>query len=344
VYLYGNWLAADAAGGAYDAVACLNAVSGAVVWQSQFPVADRHAEVRAQGSTPCINNGRLYLVGRKRAYCLDTSSGKVLWQQPIETSSGWLACSFAVVDGVAIMICQGVYGFDALTGQLRWRFTEAPGPWNDNGGWGACPSPVPWRHEGKNYVVCCCRYAELIDPATGQAIWKIPWVEGSWSSWAGNSTPAIIGDLMVLNQKAGEMEGYTLSLESPKKLWHIPDHDCGTSPLIYQGNVYMIGGGDYGKITSIRCADLLSGKVSWSQRVLPQGCSSPIAVDGKILSYVQFGRMLCMWKSDPEHYTPLATATVKADGYSSLAFADGRLYLRLSDGVACYDVTRAGNP
>ena len=105
VYLYGNWLAADAAGGAFDAVACLNAASGAVLWHSEFPVADRHAEVRAQGSTPCISNGRLYLVGRKRAYCLDTSNGKVLWQQPIETSSGWLACSFAIVDGVAIMIC-----------------------------------------------------------------------------------------------------------------------------------------------------------------------------------------------------------------------------------------------
>jgi outer membrane protein assembly factor BamB len=149
---------------------------------------------------------------------------------------------------------------------------------------------------------------------------------------------------MVLNQKAGGLEGYILSLERPTKLWHIPDHDVATSPLIYQGNVYIIGGGDYGKTSGIRCADLLSGKVSWAQRVLPQGCSSPIAADGKIFGYVQFGKLLCMWKADPDQYTPLATAPVKADGYSSLAFSDGHLFVRLPDGLACYDLTKAGNP
>jgi outer membrane protein assembly factor BamB len=293
VYLYGNWLAADAAGGAFDAVACLNAVSGTVLWHSEFPVADRHAEVRAQGSTPCISN---------------------------------------------------VYGFDALTGQLRWHRVEAPGPWNDKGGWGACPSPVPWRHAGTNYVVCCCRSAELIDPATGQPIWKMPWVMGSWSSWDGNSSPTIVGDDMVVMQRGGGMEAFPLSLDIPAKRWHIPDHDCGTSALIYQGYVYTIGGGDYGKPSSIRCADLHTGKVTWAERTLPQGCSSPIAADGKIFGYVQFGKLLCMWKADPNHYTPLATAGVKADGYSSLAFADGHLFVRMPDGLACYDVTRASNP
>jgi outer membrane protein assembly factor BamB len=182
-----------------------------------------------------------------------------------------------------------------------------------------------------------------MDPATGQAIWKMPWTEGGWSSWNGNSSPSIVGDQMVINQKAGGMEGYPLSLDAPTKLWHLPDHDCGTSPLIYEGHVYTLGGGDYGKPTSIRCADLQTGKVNWEQPTQPQGCSSPIAADGKIFGYLKFGQLLCMWKADPDKYSLLATAVVKADGYSSLAFADGRLYLRLNDGVACYDVTRAAN-
>ena len=343
VYLYGNWMDANATGGANDAVVCLSASTGHILWRSVFP-AVKEGEVRCQGSTPCVVDERLYVAGRKRAYCLDTKDGKLLWQQPIDSPFDGISCSFAVVDGVAILICKGFYGFDALTGQVRWRRAEEPGHWNKDGAWGAYPSPICWRHEGKNYVVCSCRSVELMDPATGRAVWKIPWVEGGWSSWNGNSTPAIIGDRMVLNQKAGGMEGYTLSLEGPRKLWHIPDHDVATSPLIYQGKVYMIGGGDYGKTTSIRCADLQSGAVAWEQRTQPQGASSPLAADGKIFGYLQFGRVLGMWKAEPDHYTPLATAPVRADGYSSLAFADGRLYLRLADGVACYDVTRMGNP
>ena len=139
------------------------------------------------------------------------------------------------------------------------------------------------------------------------------------------------------------MGGYTLSLEGPKKLWHVAHHDSATSSLIYKGYVYTIGGGDYEKATSIRCVELQTGRVAWDQRSFPQGCSSPIAADGKIFGYLKFGKLLCMWKADPSRCTLIASTPARSDGYSSLAFALGHLFVRLPDGVACYDLTRAGN-
>jgi outer membrane protein assembly factor BamB len=343
VYLYENWLDAKSEGGADDAVACLNASNGTVLWRSVFP-ADKEAGVREQGSTPCVQEGRLYVAGRRKVYCLDAATGKLIWQQAVDYKGNGVSCSLALVDGIAIFICRGFYGFDALTGIVRWHRSEEPGNWNSNGTWGSYPSAVVWRHNGKNYVVCSCRNVELMDPATGHTIWQIPWVEGGWSSWNGNSSPSIVGDLMVINQKSGGFEAYTLSLEAPAKLWHIPDHDVATSPLLYQGSLYTVGGGDYNKTTSIRCADLRTGAVTWEQSLKPQGASSPLAADGKIFGFVEFGQLLCMWKADPDKYTPLGTATVKADGYSSMAFAVGRLFLRLADGLACYDLTLKGNP
>jgi outer membrane protein assembly factor BamB len=334
---------AKSEGGADDAVACLNASTGVVVWKSVFPAAGP-AGVRSQSSTPCVRDGRLYVAGQKRVYCLDATTGKLIWQQAIDAPGDGVSCSLAVVDGIAIMISKGFYGFDALTGQVRWRRAEKSGNWNKDGAWGAYTSPVCWRHDGKNYVICSCKSVELMDPSTGQAVWKIPWVEGGWSSWNGNSSPAIVGDLMVINQKAGGLEGYSLSLESPTKLWHIPDHDVATSPLIYEGNVYTIGGGDYGKTTSIRCANLQQGTVAWEQALKPQGCSSPLAADGKIFGFAQFGKVLGMWKADPKSYVLLASAPVNADGYSSLAFVDGRLYLRMQDGISCYDLPHRSLP
>lgn len=247
------------------------------------------------------------------------------------------------MDGVAILICRGFYGFDALTGKIVWQRTEEPGNWDKDGAWGAYPSAMIWRHEGKNYVVCCCKSVELMDPLTGQALWKIPWVEGRWSSWVGNSSPAIVGDQMVIMQKGGGLEAYALSLDAPRKLWHVADPDVATSPLIYQGNVYTLGGGDYGKSTSMKCVDLPSGKINWDQPAEPQGCSSPLAADGKIFGFLKFGRAMCMWRAAPDQYTLLATAPIRSEGYSSMAFASGNLYVRLPDGIACYDLTSKGN-
>lgn len=345
VYLYGNWVDARAGGGAYDEVACLNAGSGAVLWQAVYPADQGGAGVRAQGSTPCVVDGRVYVAGRNRAYCLDANHGQLLWQQPIDGPYDGISCSCAVVDGIALFICKGFHGFDARTGKIRWERPEASGHWNKEGQWGAYTSPVLWRHAGRDYAVCCCRDAELIDPATGQAIWKTTWARAAWSSWDGNSSPSIVADQMVLMQCGGGMEAFPLSLQAPEKRWHIPDHDCGTSALVYQGFVYTLGGGDYGKSTSMRCVELDTGRIAWEQpMILPQGCSSPIAADGKIFGFANFGKLLCMWKANPERYTPLASTKLKADGYSSLAFVDGFLFVRLPDGVACYDVTAAGNP
>jgi len=344
VYLHGNWSGANTPGGANDAVACLSASTGSLLWRSVFPVNDEDDPTGAShSSTPCVGDGRLYVAGHKQAYCLDAKDGKLLWQQPLDARANGMSSSFAVMDGVAILTCKGFYGFEALTGQVRWHRSEDPGP-----GAGVFPSPACWRHEGKNYVVCPCRSVELMEPTVGEAIWKIPWLVGSWTSptgnWRGNSTPAIVGDWMVLTQTGDvtAMEAYKMSLEGPKKLWHVAHHDSATSPLIYQGYVYTIGGGDYGKATSIRCVELQTGRVAWEQRTFPQGCSSPIAADGKIFGYLKFGKLLCMWKADPNRCTLLASTPVRSDGYSSLAFAQGHLFVRLDDGVACYDVTARG--
>ena len=339
VYLYGYCLDSDATGGAYDEVACLDAGSGSLLWRTKLP-AWRARDAQWQSSTPSIVNGRLYVWGRRPAYCLDTKDGKVLWQQ---TFSNGEPSSFAVLDGIAILICKGFYGFDAVTGEVRWNRSDAESRWSSS------PSPVFWWHEGKNYALCAYKNVELMDPSTGEAIWKLPWVKGNPadSGRKGNSTPAVVGDYMVVAQTADgtTMEGYKLSLEGPRKLWQVAHHDSGTSPLIYNGYVYTVGGGDYGKPTSMRCVELQTGRVAWEQffpKSEGQGCSSPIAADGKIFGYLKFGKLLCMWKADPNHCILLGTATVGAEQYSSLAFAQGRLFVRLPDGVACYDVTAGG--
>ena len=87
-----------------------------------------HAQVTAG---PTLEQGRLFLAGSTygvtrtlRSY--DARSGLEHWQVEV---GGWEDCTeLAVRDGQVLLGCgAGVYGFDAITGQRRWRLV-LPGP------------------------------------------------------------------------------------------------------------------------------------------------------------------------------------------------------------------------
>jgi outer membrane protein assembly factor BamB len=179
-----------------------------------------------------------------------------------------------------------------------------------------------------------------LDPATGDALWEMPWENGG--SWWGNSSPAVTGDTMVIQRHDG-LECYILSEQGPREIWHIPHHEVASTPVLYQGHVYTLGGGDYGRRATVCCATLENGDVTWERDLDEAGCSTPIVADGKLFGYVDSGRKLAMWRTSPEDYAMLSLARVNADGYSSPAFSDGKLFVRLEDGVACYDLNRGAN-
>ena len=104
---------------------------------------------------------------------------------------------------------------------------------------------------------------------------------------------------------------------------------------MYEGHAYVIGGGGD---AWIRCINLESGEVAWEQKVGNTEIGSPILVGDKILAYVGNARDLYMIKATPEGYALLDKARVGGASSSSPAFANGRLYLRTTQGVACFDV------
>jgi len=340
VYLYRNWPATDAPPGNRDSLICLDAGTGALIWQKIFPVAK--VNEADQGGTPCVTGGKLYVVGTRCLLCLDAGTGDLVWKTQIPNTDihGYcdLASSPLVVDGVVVVVAAGFRGFDARTGELRWVNDEQPRTWGDY------TSMAPWIKDGKTYVVGERYDYRCFDPLTGTLIWKVGGVRCGGGSWWGNSTPVIIGDLMISNPVNGGLECDQLTMTGPKQLWNVPHHDVSTAPLVYQGYVYTIGGGDYGHQTTMKCIELQTGDVCWEIKTPGQGCSSPIAVDGNILGYMNFGKVLVMMKATPDACTQLAYLPMQGDGYSSPAFADGKIVMRTRTGLICYDLTAAANP
>jgi outer membrane protein assembly factor BamB len=71
--------------------------------------------------------------------------------------------------------------------------------------------------------------------------------------------------------------------------------------------------------------------------------SSPALADGKVFIMDSSGG-LYGFKATQDKYEEVGYVQAGAARCSSPAIAGGKLYLRLKDCVACYDLTVAGNP
>jgi outer membrane protein assembly factor BamB len=151
---------------------------------------------------------------------------------------------------------------------------------------------------------------------------------------------AVAGDVMVaqsLDMAVG-LAAYRLTPAGAQKLWSMDLVDRGASPIIHDGYVYTIAN------SKAWCIGLEDGKVAWSHEVGYGEISSPVLADGKIYALTGNGKGLVMFRASPAKFELLGKA--QADGLycTSPALARGRLYVRTSAGVACYDLTGAGQP
>jgi outer membrane protein assembly factor BamB len=234
--------------------------------------------------------------------------------------------SVLVVEGLAIVLGDQLTAYDIQTGEEAWRHANITG--NSN-------SPVLWTKDGRNYVLANSASEGngpakvfCLEPKTGKVFWTVP--GGSFS------TVALAGDVMVV-MGGGGLATYRLNGgDPPTKLWTAPGGDRAASPAICDGLVFAIGG-------STRCVDLKSGQVAWNERgASGNGIASPSAADGKVFYNAEEGKSFLMFKATAEKYTLLAKTTrLGVAPCSSPTIVDGRLYLRLKDCVACYDLTSA---
>jgi hypothetical protein len=83
--------------------------------------------------------------------------------------------------------------------------------------------------------------------------------------------------------------------------------------------------------------------LKWQQKYEHTEGSSAIVADGKVFAFRhERPQTLVMFRATPEKYEELGRipgTPNPLNGLSSPAVAGGRLYLRLKNAVACYDLT-----
>ena len=299
---------------AKDVVVCIDGNTGKTLWRAEAP---GEPTGRKSSSTPAVVGGKVFAAGSRHAYCVDAQTGGKLWAT--ELPGKGTASSFLVHGDKAFIMAGKLIALDVETGKELWRANDMSA---------SNSSPVIWNDEGKARLIVNARSnVSCLDPETGEVLWT--------AQGGGESTPVVVGDWLVAysrQEKIG-LAGYELSSEGAEMVWHhaLEARRTQSTPVIFKGYVYFAGGENQ------MCVDLATGKVKWHEK---RKCtiSSPLIADGKFILLEKNGSDLVMLKASPEAHQELVKTRVKAMWCPSPVVSDGRLFVRKSNGVACYNL------
>ena len=125
------------------------------------------------------------------------------------------------------------------------------------------------------------------------------------------------------------------------KLWFSPGNEPvvnhWSTPVCKDGYLYGMFGFKKFKKGPMKCVELATGKVMWSQPGFGQG--NVILVGNRLVALAEDGNLVIV-EATPDAYKEIARTKAFQDKcWSTPAFADGKIYVRsISQGI-CFDVS-----
>jgi len=316
---------------------CLSAETGEEVWRKQLASASTKTQ---QSGTPTVDHGRVYLLGAARTVrCLDAKSGDEIWARQLSQDAPdepWHG-SPLVADGKVIVFAGRLFALSARSGEVLWQGGDVAKE-------GVHGSPALAEFSDAKLVVAHVGQGETVavDLASGKERWRV-------KTEAASSTPVIHGDLMITlaHSRKGGVRCYRISSDKAEQFWDYQAvADPGASPVIVGDHVYVQGE------KKLACLALGDGKPAWTTdlKIKDPRYTSLIAADDEV--FYAFDSLL-VFAASPQEFRQLYHGRFDPQGVlgehidskdagphtcTSPAIADGRLYLRLKQGVACYDL------
>lgn len=351
----------------FDNVHCFAADSGTLLWQREWP----GTAVRwGQSSTPAAVEGTVYVVGSDRQlHALQLSDGTPTWTTPLGISQELelpIASSVSIIDGMAILLAERLIGIDLATHDLAWQkdSRQFGGVYSSATAWDSPAGPlaiINVETRGGETVA--------IRPRTGDEVWRL-------QTGASKSTPVVFEDRLVTyaGSRKGGLRCYRLGAEMPELLWEYHRaSDPGSSPLVHAGKVFITGDKLLACVSMDDGRQLWTTELDLAQTRY----SSPVAVGDSVFylfdglwafsaraedylptveaKFGQQGRLapgqFYRQKLGMDELEKSAAGQVQAQQLwqehvgrfgpldcTSPAIVDGRIYIRLKSGLACYDL------
>jgi len=293
----GNW---------YYKLFCVNAVTGAEIWNftTGFEI----------HSSPAVANGCVYVGSWDgKLYCLDAVSGAEIWNY---TSGGPIGSS-PVVDNGSVYVgsnSEKLSCVNAITGVSEWNYTT-----------GSAIESSPAVDNGYVYVGSDDHNLSCVNAITGAS---------KWNYTMGNeikSSPTVVNGCVYVGSDDGRL--YCLDAVSGAEIWNYSTEGIigKSSPAVIGERVYI--GSTDGNLT---CVNASTGEWIWNYTTGSAIESSPAVAGGFVYVGSDDYHFYCLnaatgalvWNS----YT-------SSQQYSSPAMAGGCVYVGGNGGLLCYKPT-----
>jgi outer membrane protein assembly factor BamB len=325
-------------------VVAFDAVKGGELWATPLAPAYKNDYGSGPRSTPSLEAGMIYVQSVTGPLaCLYAKDGSVVWKKDLLKEFGaknisWGLSASPFIEGDLVLALPGAKGagvaaFNKKTGALVWKLGDDKA---------AYASPIATTVGKQRQLIFFTAAGLLAASPEGKELWRVPWK----TEYDCNiCTPLLVGDKLFVS--SGEEVGsalYQLQAQAPpEQLWRLegkesPMTNYWANSVFHDGHLYGLHG-EFSKRIDLRCIELATGKVKWSNDGF--GKASVLLADGHLFITTKKGDLVLV-RATPEKYDEKARVTLLGDNRSVPTLANKRLYIRDRQKILCLDLG-AGN-
>ncbi len=326
-----------------EAVVCLNAETGAIVWEHEYE--SRFWEsVAGAGprATPTIADEGLFSLGANGILtCLNASTGAKIWERNIQTDAErkppmWgFSSSPLVIEGMVIVHAggtenKGILAYDAKTAESRWSTASGDHSYS---------SPQAASFDSVDGVLMETNAGlQFISAKDGSKIWQYDSPVQNYRALQ----PLVLGNSILLANSLGEgTKKLSVSRDADKwtikEEWASRDMKPDFNDFVeYQGSLYGFDGNIFASI------DLATGKRQWKKGRYGNGQVLLLCDAGQMLVTSEAGELVLL-RADSKSMVELAKfQAIEGKTWNHSVVVGNHVFIRNAEQAACYELpTRA---
>jgi outer membrane protein assembly factor BamB len=348
-----------------ETVVCVDANTGKPVWEHRMNMTQTEVPVHRLGWSNAVGDpatGRVYVLGAQcNLVCLDSESGKVVWQRQMTEEFGMISTfggrtPSPAIDEDQVFIAGVAFGWgdNARSGYRVFAFDKNSGELNWTSATGGLPVDSPYQTpvitviDGQKQLVVGAGDGGVygFQPRTGKKLW------GHQVSKRGINAAALVegsrvyvctGEVNIDNSSSGTVRCIDVAGGKPKEVWRRDGIEAGfASPTIADGVFYIID-----NKAKVHALNALSGKPLWKRPYSAGtiGKASLVYGDGKLYVCEANGRVAIL-KVEKGQDKPQVLSREEISGnaqesgrefmiFGSVAIANGRVYLMSAEQMYC---------